>query len=33
MSASLIEKLEVMKDSTLKKMGNQRSQIRDSSYF
>lgn len=33
LSASLMEKLAVMKDGTLKKMGNQRSQIRDSSYF
>jgi hypothetical protein len=28
-----MEKLAVMKDGTLKKMGNQRSQVRDSSYF
>lgn len=33
LNGSLLEKLAVMKDSTLKKMGNQRSQIRDSSYF
>jgi hypothetical protein len=29
---SLVDKLQMMRDSTLKKMGNQRAQMKDSSF-